>query len=242
MKLFVLVPLVLLGCIKEHSVKAQMKMAADGVIIPSEEYLLQLYDAQDIMIGLIANANFGEYSNVDNDARIDMSVAAIADIDLVLSDQEFHFKRDQNVSNSGPHLLTLFGKVHDMSIRIEGEMAKYRFYIPELVTADVSNADGGVKRTGSILHWNPDSQYPTKVLFAYILYDDSPMYGEMLYRDAVIVDDNGELDLSQFLNNHDAKCIEFSIYRVNAIEINTEGKKIALAFTTVDHHIYSIKD
>ena len=222
----------------------KMVKTANGVIIPSEGYLLELYDVNDITIGLIANANFGNLPTQHDDAGICMSAVALANIDLILTDQEFHFKQDQGVSYTGTRLLDLFGKVHDMSITTEEEgTVEYRFYIPELIAADISNADSGVKRTESVLHWNPDSQYPTKVLVAYILYNSTSLRDrEMLYRDAVIVDDNGQLDLSGFLNNQDAKCIELSIYRINAIEVNTEGKRIALAFTTVDHHIYAISD
>ncbi len=240
-KLVVFVSLVLAGYI--HSAKAQMKTTSDGIIIPSEDYLVKLYDENDITIGLIANANLGEYSTLDNDSRINMRVAALADIDLVLSGKEFNFKRDQDVCYNGPQLLDLFGKVHDMSITTKEETKEYKFYIPELITAKVSNVDeNGIKRTGCILHWNKDSKYPTKIVFAYRLFGGSPASGEMIYRDAVILEDNGMLELSQFLTNRDAKGINFSIYRVNAVEVNTEGKRIALAFTTVDHHIYTIQD
>lgn len=228
---------------KKTTIKAQMATTSEGIIIPSEEYLRELYEAQDVTIGLIANATFGEYPTEDNDMGINMSVAAIANIDLVLSGQKFQFYRDKDVCNNGAHLLDLFGKVHDMSITTKKGTVKYKFYIPELIMADVSNyGEKGIKRTGSVLHWNPDSQYPTKVLFSYMLYNEEPMFGEIIGRDAVIVDDNGELDLSPFLSNRDAKGINFSIHRVNAVEVNTEGKKIALAFTTVDHWIYSIRD
>ncbi len=246
-KLVVLVPLVLVGCIKEqvpHSVKAQMKTTSDGIIIPSEDYLVELYNANDITIGLIANATFGKYPTIDDDMGLKMAAAAIADIEIVLSDQEFHFKQDQDVRYNGLQLLDLFGKVHDnMSITTQEGRVEYKFYIPELITADVSNyGETGVKRTGSVLHWNADSQYPTKIVFSYTLYNDDPMFGEMIYKDAVIIEDNGELDLNQFLENQDAKGINFSIFRVNAVEVNTNGKRIALAFTSVDHHIYSIED
>ncbi len=245
-KLVVLVPLVLVGCIKEqvpHSVKAQMKTTSDDIIIPSEDYLVELYNANDITIGLIANANLGRYPTKDDDWGINMSAPEIANIDIVLSGREFHFKKDQCVSYTGPQLLDLFGKVHDMSIKTDEEMAEYKFYIPELITAKVSNyGEKGIKRKESVLHWNQDRQYPTKVLFTYRLYTKDPMYGEVIYADAVIINDNGILDLSEILANYDAKYINFSIQRVNAIEVNTNGKRIALAFTSVDHHIYPIED
>ena len=249
-KLFVLVPMVLLGCVKEqgsNSVKAQLKTTSDGIVIPSEDYLLELYEKNNVTIGLMANANSGNYPTEDNDRRIDMSADAIADIKLVLSGQVFHYYRNQNVCNSGVHLLDLFGKVHDMEITTNRGMAieetvEYRFYIPELITAKVSNIEEtGIER-GSILHWNPDTKYPTKVVFSYTLYDDYINGGDAIYSDAFILEDSGILELNQFLTNRDAKFIRFSIFRLNAIEVNTEGKRIALAFTSADHHIYSIKD
>ena len=242
LKIIVLVPLVLWGCAKEQgsrSVKAQMAITEDGIIIPSEEYILELYEAELITMGLMATANFGNHPTKDDDVRISMHAGRVANIDLVLTDQVFHFYRDQIAYYTGTHLLNLFGKVHDMSITTEDEgTVEYQFYIPELITADVNYGAIGLRRTESVLRWNPDSQYPTKVVFAYILYGG----GQMLYRDAVIVDDNGVLDLCQFLKNQDAKSIEISVYRVNAMEVNTEGKRIALAFTTADHHFYAIED
>ena len=238
----VLVTIILLGCIKDRSssrlIKAQMVTSADGVIIPSEEYLVELYHATDIQIGLIANANFGNLVS-------QRMVASKMDIDIILSDQTFHFKKGVNPCGyNDSSLLELFGKVHDMSIVVGDKISKYKFYIPELVTAYLSENswENGLKRTGSVIHWNSDSQYPTKVLFEYELYASDPIHNERLYTSSAIVDDNGTLNLDELLSNQDVKAVIFSIYRINAIEVNVEGKKAALAFTTVDHHMYMIAD
>lgn len=271
-KLFVLISFLLFGCVKElryakRCIKVPIATTSDGVIIPSEEYLSELERVSDFAVGLMANANFGRYPTQDDDPAVSMSLATYVDFDLVLSGQKFpfrknkcgthcrknkcvsncktHFKKNKCVSDYyGTHLLELYGKVHEISITAKKRMETYKFYIPELITTYVSSdsVGNGIKRTGSILHWNPDSQYPAKVEFTYRLYDGDPMYGNIIDANIIFIDDNGELDLSPFLANENAKAINLSIMRRNAIEVNIGRKKVALAFTSVDHWIYAIKD
>jgi hypothetical protein len=88
----------------------------------------------------LATANFGEYSTLENSSRTKMTAPPMVDIDLVLTDQVFHFKKDEITYQTGTHLLKLFGKVHDLSVTTmeEGTMEEYKFYIPELITFNVN--------------------------------------------------------------------------------------------------------
>ena len=223
----------------------KMVKTANGVIIPSKDYLLDLYNSNSGMIGLVSNANFGHLPTGE-DSQIMMAAGAWVDMDIQISDQEFHFKKHEDVFYRDIKLLDLLGKEHKMSITTPEGTENYKFYIPESIIAQQLKPStintNIIQRSGNVLHWNPDSQYPTKVVFEYQLYDKEPAFGELLYRDVVVVDDIGQLDLDKFLANKDAKGFRFSIYRVNAIEVNTDGQKVALAFVMVDHHSYRIQD
>ena len=248
---FLIIPIVLFGSSKgrkfyayKKPLVAQMAITDDDVIIPSEDYLVELYHATPYIIGLISNANFGILPTGET-SDIIMSSAPLADFTVKISNQQFVFKKKESVFYQGPQLFDLLGKVHDLSITAKGKTEYYKFYIPESISAErlITNPNtGNIQRHGNILRWNPDSQYPTKVLFEYTLFDNTyPFDGDMLDKKTMIIDDYGELDLDQFFVYQDVKSILFSLSRINAIEVKTD-KRIALAFTMVDHHYYSIEN
>lgn len=231
--------------VKSNSSSLKMATTSEGIIIPAEENLMKLYTSTPYQAGLIGNSNFGILPK-GGDMSLMMMSAPIADIDFNLSGQKFNFSKEKQVTYSNSELLNLFGKVHPLSITTKEGSKDYKFYIPEMITVKKLGEDNQsivINRTGNTLTWKPDSKYPTKVVFSYMLYKGNALGGEEpIYRNALIVEDNGKLNIDEFLSNHDAKAINFSIYRINALEVNTDGKKIALAFTSVDHHVYDIQD
>lgn len=143
-------------------------------------------------------------------------------------------------------LLDLFGKVHDMSISTSEGTDSYKFYIPDLIIAKRLNTDTNnlnINRTGNVLKWNPDRNFPTKVLFTYTLYDGNSLnLGAPMRRNSMIISDIGTFDLDAILTNKSVKVINFSLYRLNGLEVNSMYNHVALSFISVDHHVYDIID
>jgi hypothetical protein len=148
------------------------------------------------------------------------------------------------IKSTGGNLSSLFGTKVPMSISNGNDVATETKYIPTVIKAKKLGEDPktmNINRTGNVLSWNSDANNTIGVVFHYTLYNQPVSgSGSIIETNSYVVDDNGSLNLDQFLSNPSAKSIDFEISRGNAINLPTQSKNTVFDIRSSDNHSYDI--
>jgi len=218
------------------------KVDFDNLIIPEDQkanYKEALKNSNRRQIGLMSSSINGKFSK-NNDP---FSIMGNFMDDIVVDIAEHHIKgmdfNSNMVTYKHPNLKNLFGKQHVLKLTANGKSQEYSAYIQNYlqVTPLEQESEGFLRNP--IMTWNPDLPNP----FPYILLqytiteiNQQSVNEKVLENGVILLEDDGEFDLSHIFSDHKNVQIMCSFSRMQAFIHND----IAFHVKSSDHHQFYI--